>query len=113
MEEHKYDKNFQFKIEFARKYHDSYAKTIIWIISVSLIKRLTAFGVGSYKDLLIHISQLLVFILLALLYKKSNRATVYIPYIYTVLSYYSHSVFIFSGKFDEPGNPFMVHMKKD
>lgn len=35
------------------------------------------------------------------------------PYIYALISYYSHTVFIFKGMFDVEGDPSTVHMSKD
>jgi hypothetical protein len=35
------------------------------------------------------------------------------PYIYALISYYSHTIFIFKGLFDEDDDPSKVHMSKD
>lgn len=35
------------------------------------------------------------------------------PYLYTLIAYYSHTTIIFGGLYDDPSNPGIVHMSKD
>lgn len=70
-------------------------------------------GYVTVSEVLIHFSTLVIFFVLSKLYNYNAHTTRCFPYIYALISYYSHTVFIFKGFFDEDGDPFQVHMSKD
>jgi hypothetical protein len=70
-------------------------------------------GYSMLSELLVHITTMVLFYIVSRLYSYSHVTTRYIPYVYAVISYYSHTIFIFKGSFDEPNNPSQVSMSKD
>lgn len=89
------------KIEFARKFHAHYSKTIVTILCFVILKRISFNGgYVTIAELFVHIGTLLLFYILSLLYGTSRQMTKYMPYIYALISYYSHTIFIFKGLFD-------------
>ena len=104
----------EFKIQFSRRFHDQYSKTIIVILfSVVLKRTFMKGGYVSISEVLVHFSTLVLFLLLSQLYNKTAYMTRYMPYIYALISYYSHTIFIFKGLFDVEDDPYTVHMSKD
>ena len=70
--------------------------------------------VSSLKDVAIHICTVTLMMAFSSLYSKSLFMTKYIPYIYALISYYAHTVFIFRGVFDVEGTESQrVEMSKD
>lgn len=47
------------------------------------------------------------------MYGANNYTTAYFPYLYAILSYYSHAGFIFKGTYDAEDDPTKVVMSKD
>ncbi len=70
-------------------------------------------GYLTINELFVHIGTLLLFLILSLIYDKSKFATTYMPYVYALISYYSHTIFIFKGIFDSREDPSVVEMSKD
>jgi hypothetical protein len=104
----------EFKINFARRFHEQYYKTILTIILLVVLKRiLMKGGYVMFSELIVHISTFGIFFALSRVYYYSDFTTQYLPYVYALISYYSHTVFIFRGSFDEPANPALVGMSKD
>ena len=64
-------------------------------------------------ELLVHGGTLGLFWLLTRFYSYSLFTTKYMPYVYALISYYSHTIFIFKGLFDDMGDPSLVSMSKD
>ena len=54
-----------------------------------------------------------MFFVLSKIYDLNYFSTRYMPYIYALISYYSHTVFIFKGMFDVEGDSSTVNMSKD
>ena len=50
---------------------------------------------------------------LSKLYMLNVYTTTYMPFAYALISYYSHTVFIFKGTFDDNQDHSIVHMSKD
>jgi hypothetical protein len=57
-------------------------------------------GYVTIGELFVHISTLLVFLVFAHFYSRSLLTTRYMPYVYALISYYSHTIFIFRGLYD-------------
>ncbi len=70
-------------------------------------------GYVTVSELLILFSTLVLFFVLSKLYNYNAHTTRSMPYIYAIISYYSHTVFIFKRIFDEEGDSSQVHMSKD
>lgn len=70
-------------------------------------------GYVHFTEMFLHFGSLLLFWLLSRLYYLNRWTTQYMPYFYAVLSYYSHTMFIFKGIFDIPGDHSRVAMTKD
>jgi putative flippase GtrA len=70
-------------------------------------------GYSMLSELLAHITTMVLFYIVSRLYSHSHLTTRYIPYVYAVILYYSHTIFTFKGSFDEPNNPSQVSMSKD
>lgn len=103
----------QFKLNFARRFHDQYYKTVICIISLMIVKRVITKGYLSVEDIFIHASTLAIFYALSRVYYVNERCTQYVPYLYTLIAYYSHTTIIFGKMYDDPSDPSLVHMSKD
>ena len=54
-----------------------------------------------------------MFLTLSRVYNANKFTTAYFPYLYAILSYYSHAGFIFRGYYDDPTDSSQVHMTKD
>lgn len=106
-------KYLDFKIAFSRRFHVQYHRTILAILLLVIAKRVIMKGYFTISEVVIHFSTLVIFFLLSKLYNLNNKSTRYMPYIYALISYYSHTVFIFKGIFDVEGDPSQVHMSKD
>lgn len=70
-------------------------------------------GYVTISELFVHIGTLIIFLILSSLYSLNLKTTRYMPYIYALISYYSHTVFIFKCLFDEDDDPSKVSMTKD
>lgn len=103
----------QFKINFARKYQNSYVKTIVWLFLFMIAKRIIMNKSLSTKELIILLGSLSVFLILSRMYGVNRYTTTYFPYLYAILSYYSHAGFIFKGTYDCLDDPSRVEMSKD
>ena len=62
---------------------------------------------------MILIGFLLAFYIVALFHNYNHLTTKYAPFFYAYLSYVGHTGLLFSGKFDDPNDPFNVHLSKD
>ena len=98
-------KYLEFKIAFSRRFHEQYHRTILAILVLVITKRVLMKGYFAISDVFIHFSTLVIFFLLSKMYNINNKYTRYMPYIYALISYYSHTVFIFKGMFDVEGDP--------
>ena len=66
-----------------------------------------------FSEMFLHFGSLIVFWLVSQIYGCTRWTTQYMPYLYAVISYYSHTVFLFKGVFDVPGDHSRVAMTKD
>ena len=103
----------QFKINFARKYQNSYVKTIVWLFLLMIAKRVILNKSLSTKELIILLGSLSMFLTLSRMYGANKYTTAYFPYLYAILSYYSHAGFIFRSHYDHEQDCSMVSMTKD
>lgn len=103
----------QFKINFALKYQSSYVKSIVWLFILVFVKRILLSMTVSSKDFMVLIGSLGIFLLLSHSYKANKYTIKYFPYLYAILSYYSHVVFIFRGSYELETDPSTVMMSKD
>ena len=88
-------------------------KTIIWLFLLVLVKRVILNKSLTSRDLVFILGSLSIFLILSRLYNASNATTTYFPYLYAILSYYSHSGLIFRALYESSEDPSMVIMTKD
>src|SRR5688572_8504633 len=90
---------YQQKINFSRKFVNTYRDTILWLFVLVFFKRfITQTNIG-LKDTCILGVFMLLFYLVTRFHSINNTTAKYSPFIYALLSYYSHTHLIFSGKF--------------
>ena len=100
------DSLLKVKVDFAKRFHQHYRNTILWIISMVIIKRIIMKGGSIHPtEMLIHSSTLAVFYSLSRVYDYSHITVQYMPFVYALISYYAHTVFIFKGMFDSDDDP--------
>jgi hypothetical protein len=98
----------------ALEYHKSYARTIILLFVLVLVKRYLTDDSMSPKDVIFLLSALGVFILLTQLYTRNDMTRRVMPYFIAVFSYFAHTTFIFKQAFDlSVDDPSQVQMTKD
>ena len=88
---------FELKIKYARKYQKPYSRMIVWLFILVLIKRFITHNAITIIELCELIGTLGIFILLSKLYTYNNFLTQYVPYLISILSYYSHSDYMFKN----------------
>jgi len=103
-----------FKLNFARRFHEQYSKTIVFILLCVVSKRIMMKGgYVSIYELFVHCGTLIIFLLLSSNYSRNLMTARYMPFLYALISYYSHTIFIFRGLFDDEEDPSKVIMSKD
>ena len=96
-----------------RSYHKTYAKSIIVLFLLIISKRLLMQKQANIRELCFIVSAFTIFSLIAYVHSYNKLTTKLVPYLYVILSYFSHSALVFSNRYSNPLDKTQLIMSKD